>query len=149
MNVTADLAPGIASNQAIVRELDRTVFPLLQAEYPGLSTGLVGQQREMTESFGALGPMYVLALIVMFGMLAIPFRSYIQPLIVLGAFVEDVRTNGFTWLDLLKVVIAVLGFIIMSSVASNNLGRAAYRSGAPVDPATRPNELAEEPHQGA
>lgn len=67
------------------------------------------------------------------------------PLLVLGAFVADVRTNGFDWLDLVKVVIAVLGFIIMSSVASNNLGRAAYRSGAPVDPATRPNELAEEP----
>lgn len=67
------------------------------------------------------------------------------PLMVLGAFVADVRTNGFDWLDLVKVVIAVLGFIIMSSVASNNLGRAAYRSGAPVDPATRPNELAEEP----
>jgi len=33
----------------------------------------------------------------------------------------------------------------MSSVGSNNLGRAAYRSGAPVDPRTRPNELAEEP----
>lgn len=67
------------------------------------------------------------------------------PLIVVGAFVEDVRSHGFDWLDLVKVVIAVLGFVIMSSVASNNLGRAAYRSGAPVDPATHPNELAEEP----
>lgn len=67
------------------------------------------------------------------------------PLIVLGAFLEDVRTNGFTWLDLLKVVIAILGFIIMSSVASNALTRAAYRSGAPLDPATSPNELADPP----
>lgn len=67
------------------------------------------------------------------------------PLIVVGAFVHDVRANGFDWVDLVKAVVAVLGFIIMSSVASNNLGRAAYRSGAPVDPATRPNELADEP----
>ena len=35
------------------------------------------------------------------------------PLIVLGAFAEDVRTNGFSWLDLVKVVIAVLGFIML------------------------------------
>lgn len=68
-----------------------------------------------------------------------------MPLIVVGAFVEDVRGNGFDWLDLVKAAIAVLGFIIMSSVGSNNLGRAAYRSGAPVDPSTRPNELAEPP----
>lgn len=68
-----------------------------------------------------------------------------MPLIVLGALVEDVRTHGFDWLDVVKAGIAVLGFVIMSSVGSNNLGRAAYRSGAPVDPRTRPNELAEEP----
>jgi multicomponent Na+:H+ antiporter subunit G len=71
------------------------------------------------------------------------------PLIVFGAFVHDVQTNGFDWVDLVKATVAVLGFIIMSSVASNNLGRAAYRSGAPVDPATRPNELAPEPGEDA
>lgn len=69
------------------------------------------------------------------------------PLIVVGALVHDVRTNGFDWVDLVKAAVAVLGFIIMSSVASNNLGRAAYRSGAAVDPATTPNELAEAPEQ--
>ncbi|WP_122263573.1 cation:proton antiporter [Ornithinimicrobium cerasi] len=72
-----------------------------------------------------------------------------MPLIVAGALVQDVATNGFDWVDLVKALIAVLGFVIMSSVASNNLGRAAYRSGAPIDPATRPNELAEEPRTGA
>ena len=122
VNVTGDLAPGIASNQAIVRELDRTVFPLLQAEYPGLSTGLVGQQREMTESFGALGPMYVLALIVMFGMLAIPFRSYIQPLIVLGAVPFGVvgAVLGHFIMGYQLSLVSVLGIIALSGVVVND-----------------------------
>ena len=122
VNVTGDLAPGIASNQVIVRELDRTVFPLLQAEYPGLSTGLVGQQREMTESFGALGPMYVLALIVMFGMLAIPFRSYIQPLIVLGAVPFGVvgAVLGHFIMGYQLSLVSVLGIIALSGVVVND-----------------------------
>lgn len=69
------------------------------------------------------------------------------PFIVLGAFVHDVRATGFDWVDLVKASVAVLGFVIMSSVASNNLGRAAYRSGAAVDPATTPNELARAPER--
>lgn len=72
-----------------------------------------------------------------------------MPLIVIGALVHDLTVNGLHWATLVKALIAVLGFVIMSSVASNNLGRAAYRSGAPVDPATAPNELAQEPGTGS
>lgn len=68
-----------------------------------------------------------------------------MPAIAIGAYVWTVYTDGFLWLDLVKAVIAVLGFIIMSSVASNSITRAAYRSGAPIDPDTSPNELAEPP----
>lgn len=67
------------------------------------------------------------------------------PMIVLAAYVNDVWDNGFDVTDLIKALVAILGFVIMSSVASNTLGRSAYRSGAPMDPDTRPNELVEPP----
>ncbi len=65
------------------------------------------------------------------------------PAILLAAYLNHVSTVGMDWVDLIKVLVAVAGFVIMSSVASNTLGRATYRSGAPVDPDTSPNELAE------
>ena len=68
-----------------------------------------------------------------------------MPMIVLAAFVNDVHVNGFDPIDLVKTLVAVAAFIIMSSVASNTLGRSAYRSGAPLDPRLSPNELAERP----
>lgn len=68
-----------------------------------------------------------------------------MPLIAIGAYVWTLHDQGFDWVDLVKAVVAVLGFIIMSSVASNAITRAAYRSGAPIDPATSPNELADPP----
>lgn len=66
-----------------------------------------------------------------------------MPAIVAGVYLRVLQVEGFVWEDLVKAVIAVLGFIIMSSFASNQLGRAVYRSGAPIDPRTSPNELAE------
>ncbi|MGB3259050.1 MAG: monovalent cation/H(+) antiporter subunit G [Ornithinimicrobium sp.] len=65
------------------------------------------------------------------------------PAIVLAAYLNHVNEVGMDWVDLIKVLVAIAGFIIMSSVASNTLGRATYRSGAPIDPDTTPNELAE------
>ncbi len=67
------------------------------------------------------------------------------PAIVLAAFLDDVNQHGFDPIDLVKTLVAVVGFIILSSVASNTLGRASYRSGCPLDPDTHPNELAERP----
>ncbi len=65
------------------------------------------------------------------------------PAIVLAAYLNHVNEVGMDWIDLTKTLVAIAGFIIMSSVASNTLGRATYRSGAPIDPDTVPNELAE------
>ncbi|NLJ54624.1 MAG: monovalent cation/H(+) antiporter subunit G [Intrasporangiaceae bacterium] len=64
------------------------------------------------------------------------------PSILVGALIEQTIATGWSWGDGVKVVLAVLASLIVSSVASNTLGRAAYRSGAPIDPLTDPNELA-------
>lgn len=64
------------------------------------------------------------------------------PLILVGALIEQTYATGWSWTDFAKMILAVLASLIVSSVASNTLGRAAYRSGAPVDPKTEPNELA-------
>ncbi|MBW8172176.1 monovalent cation/H(+) antiporter subunit G [Ornithinimicrobium sp. Arc0846-15] len=69
------------------------------------------------------------------------------PMIVMAAYVHEVSEYGFDVITLLKALVAIAGFVIMSSVASNTLGRATYRSGAPIDPDTSPNELADRPER--
>lgn len=64
------------------------------------------------------------------------------PFILVAALIEQSLDYGWSWWQLIEVIIAILGAIVVSSVASNALGRSAYRSGAAVDPATEPNELA-------
>ena len=51
--------------------------------YPGISHSFQGQ-RETRESMDSAGPLFLLALFAMFALLAIPLRSYGQPLIILS-----------------------------------------------------------------
>lgn len=68
------------------------------------------------------------------------------PLIVVAAFIHKAAHTGFTADLLLRTLVTVASLLIVSSVASNVLARAAYLSGAPVDPATEPHDLARDPH---
>ncbi|MGO1383339.1 MAG: cation:proton antiporter [Arachnia sp.] len=65
------------------------------------------------------------------------------PLITAGAMFGRFLEEGFTWGVLVKSLGAMLAFILVSSIASNALARAAFMSGAPIDPATNPNDLAD------
>ena len=70
------------------------------------------------------------------------------PMIVIGAFLQHTRTSGLDPVVLVKTLLTVLALIIVSSIASNVLARAAYLSGSPVDPRTAPQDLARAPGEG-
>lgn len=67
------------------------------------------------------------------------------PLIAIGAFLGWTWQENFSWVLLLKTLVTIVAAMFVSSVATNVLARAAYMSGAPTDPNTVPNDLAEEP----
>lgn len=66
------------------------------------------------------------------------------PMVILGVFLAYWFRDGFSVALLLKALATVGAAVVVSSVATNVLARAAYLSGAPVDPRTVPNELAAE-----
>ncbi len=68
--------------------------------------------------------------------------------IVLGAWVHRLTVHPFGWLDQGKVLLTLAALLVVSSVASNTLGRAAVLSGADFDPTTAPNDLLEPPEEG-
>ena len=68
--------------------------------------------------------------------------------IVLGAYLHSLTVHAFSWLDLVKVLLTLGALLLVSSVASNTLSRAAVLSGAEFDPQTRPNDLTGAPPPG-
>lgn len=63
------------------------------------------------------------------------------PMIVIAAWIEDVASHGFDWGGLARLLLTIVSLLIVSSVGSNVLTRAAFVSGAPICPQTQPNDL--------
>ncbi len=83
VNVTGDIVYGVANADKVIADVQRDILPGILGRYPGLSYSLEGEQREQNESMSSILTGFLLAQIVIFAMLAIPFRSYIQPIIVM------------------------------------------------------------------
>jgi multidrug efflux pump subunit AcrB len=65
--------------------LKQNLLPQLVADYPGLSWDMEGEEKERKESLGSMLGGFKLSLIAIFALLAIPFRSYSQPLLIMAA----------------------------------------------------------------
>lgn len=70
------------------------------------------------------------------------------PLIVVAAYVTEFASDGVSPAGIIQLLVTLLALLVVSSVASNVLARAAYLSGAPVHPDTSPQDLARAPENG-
>jgi multidrug efflux pump len=81
VTITANLAPSYSLGEAL-QFMDTTAAKMLQ---PGYATELNGVSREFRASSGALGLVFVLALVFIFLVLAAQFESFVDPFIILLA----------------------------------------------------------------
>ena len=65
-------------------------------------------------------------------------------LFVIATFTHETVRGGFSWVTLLEAVVAIGATLGVTSVASVTLARAAYRSGAELDPRTRYDDLVDD-----
>ncbi|SFM28361.1 efflux RND transporter permease subunit [Nitrosomonas communis] len=83
--ISADIFKGEANTEAILADLHANVIPDLEAQYPGLRIE-PGQARQKQErAMSNLWGYGALALMGIYALLAVPLRSYTQPLIIMLA----------------------------------------------------------------
>jgi multidrug efflux pump subunit AcrB len=80
--VTADVDVAVASPNAIVPELAARELPAVEATH-GVRASFAGEQAEQQEFLAAMGRGQLIALIVIYALLAIPLRSYLQPFVIM------------------------------------------------------------------
>lgn len=85
VEVKAELARGSASANEIVFALKKQYWPELEKKYPGISLQIDGAQKDQAEFETGFLQMMALALLAIYALLAIEFRSYWQPVIILSA----------------------------------------------------------------
>ena len=79
VTITANLSPDYSLGEAL-NFMDATAAKVLK---PGYTTDLNGTSREFKSSQGALGVVFVLALVFIFLVLAAQFESFIDPLVIM------------------------------------------------------------------
>jgi multidrug efflux pump subunit AcrB len=85
INVTADVDESLGNANEILATLKDSFLPQLVGDFHGLSYSFEGEQRERTKVMAAMARGLLLSLLAIYALLAIPLRSYIQPLIIMSA----------------------------------------------------------------
>ncbi len=97
-------------------------LPDLLQRYPGVRYSLEGQQANQAETMSGLGKGFMAALLAIYVLLAIPFRSYIQPFIVMSAIPFGII--GAIWGHVLLgydlTILSMFGIVALTGVVVND-----------------------------
>ena len=121
VSVTADVDPVDETNQ-VLATVTTEILPRFERDYPGLSWGLEGRQADMGDSISSLLLGFVFAMMGIYVLLAIPFRSYTQPLIVMMAIPFGIfgAVIGHLIMGYSMSVISMMGIVALSGVVVND-----------------------------
>jgi multidrug efflux pump subunit AcrB len=121
VNVSMDVEPKRNTGQ-VITALENEVLPKLRQDYPGITWSFEGSNAEMREATATLWGGFGLAMFVVYALLAIAFRSYVQPLIVLTAIPFGVigAVIGHILLGYDMSLISLMGMIALSGVVVND-----------------------------
>ena len=122
ITVTANVDEATANASQIVGELKASFVPGLLAEHPMLRVRWEGQQEQSVESIQSLFLGFVVALLAMYCLLSLEFRSYIQPAVVMAVIPFGVigAIWGHAILGLPLTLFSVLGLVALSGVVVND-----------------------------
>jgi multidrug efflux pump subunit AcrB len=122
ITVSADVDGKAANANEVLAHVRAHVLPDLVSDYPGLRFGFEGEQREQHDTLNALKRNFVLALFVIYALLAVPLRSYVQPFIVMTAIPFGIA--GAIWahqlLGMSLSFLSLFGIIALSGVVVND-----------------------------
>lgn len=121
VTVSADVDP-VSQTDQVMATMNASVLPEMAQRFPGLSYGYEGRQSEMRESTSALWNGFLLALVIIYFLLAVPFRSYIQPMVVMIAIPFGVvgAVIGHMALGYSLSLISMMGMVALSGVVVND-----------------------------
>lgn len=122
--IFAEVDSRLVTGQQVNEQLIKTVLPAITKQIPGFRYAMGGEQGEQGKTLPALAKNFLLAVFCMYALLALAFRSYIQPLIVLvsipfglvGAVLGHLAMGLSMGLTSLFGVIGLAGIIVNGSL---------------------------------
>ncbi|CAM4094847.1 efflux RND transporter permease subunit [Pseudoalteromonas ostreae] len=121
LNVTADIEKENTNMTVLQADLKIYLDELMQ-QYPGVSHSLEGEAKEQRESFGSLAWALVFVFFIIYALLAIPFKSYLQPLIVMSVIPFGMigAVVGHWIMGMELTIMSLLGMLALIGVVVND-----------------------------
>jgi multidrug efflux pump subunit AcrB len=122
INITANIDNKKANAAEILADLKSTLLTQLVNDYPGLTYDLEGEARERRDSMSSMLGGFILALFAIYALLAIPFRSYSQPLLVMSAIPFGIvgAILGHWIMGFSLSMLSIFGIVALSGVVVND-----------------------------
>ncbi|MCH1496563.1 MAG: efflux RND transporter permease subunit [Rubripirellula sp.] len=122
VTISADLDETTANADLIITDLQRTFVPEMNKQFPSVSIRWEGQREQSNESVGSLMVGFGVAILAMYVLLVLQFRSYIQPLLILA--IVPFGMIGAVWghaaLGIPLTLFSMFGLVALSGVVIND-----------------------------
>ena len=122
LNVTANVDTKTSNTAELLRTLKRDFLPKLKADHPLLHATFEGGRRDQSETFAGIWLGAPIALLIIYSLLALQFRSYFQPLIVMAAIPFGLvgAVLGHLLLGYDLSIVSVLGLVALTGIVVND-----------------------------
>ena len=122
INVTADVDLTVTNSNEVIATVRGSIMPKIIQQYNSVAYSLEGEQQEQGDNLRSLGKNFLLAMIVVYMLLAIPFKSYFQPLVVMSSIPFGITgaVLGHLLLGLNLSVLSMMGIVALTGVVVND-----------------------------
>ncbi len=122
VTVTGDMDTTLANAADVIADTRQKFLPELKKEFPGITTGLEGQEKELKSAMGGMIKALGIGIFGVFCLLSFQFKSYQEPLVVMVtipfAFIGVIWGHWLMGLDL--AMPSLMGFISLAGIVVND-----------------------------
>ncbi|MGD9418357.1 MAG: efflux RND transporter permease subunit [Verrucomicrobiota bacterium JB025] len=121
VRITADVDSKTNANEVVARFTDE-ILANIGTKFPGVRYAFEGEQKDQADSTRELGVGFLGALVIMYVLIAIPLRSYVQPLIIMSVIpfglVGAIWGHGLLGFNL--SIMSMCGLVALAGVVVND-----------------------------
>ncbi len=122
ISITADVDLSEANANEILAKFETEHIAPILRDYPAVDYSFEGEQREQRDTLSSLFKNFALALFIVYVLLAVPFKSYLQPLIIMSAipFGFTGAVIGHIIMGMNLAILSIIGIVALSGVVVND-----------------------------
>ena len=122
INITADIDSTKAEPNKVIASLRKNDLPEMAVTHPHVFARFQGAREEQEETLASLFRAYLVAMVMIYALLAIPFRSYVQPFIVMCAIPFGLigAVLGHLIMGMELTILSMFGVVALTGVVVND-----------------------------